>query len=184
MAGVHRTLLKCQSPSSIYSSHFLQMIFEEKIGANGESQTVSRDPALADNALLPREHSKRVGEAVLKKILETFGSSASAPRIEAGQSIQSLAENIDKLVGIFALNFYCIGYSTRTDGKSEIIVTVRAPATLWSQQVLAKRRDSPVNDFECKAILAYLEACGYQAMYSTMYRGIEIEHTFNLVASS
>lgn len=56
-----------------------------------------------------------------------------------------------------------------------------APATVWGQQVLAQRRDRPANDFEAKAVLAYLRACGLgSATYSTAYSNLDVIHTFRL----
>ena len=56
-----------------------------------------------------------------------------------------------------------------------------APATIWGQQVLAQRRDRPANDFEAKAVLAYLRACGFGgATYSTAYSNLDAVHTFRL----
>lgn len=40
-------------------------IFEEKVGAEGDRRTVQRDPDLMDNARLPEEHERRVGEKLL-----------------------------------------------------------------------------------------------------------------------
>lgn len=40
-------------------------IFEERIGAEGEKQTVQRNPDFADNGKLPEEHSRRVGDRIL-----------------------------------------------------------------------------------------------------------------------
>lgn len=40
-------------------------IFDEKVGAEGEKRTVQRDPEFKDNALLPAEHARRVGDRIL-----------------------------------------------------------------------------------------------------------------------
>eukprot|EP00953_Heterococcus_sp_UTEX-ZZ885_P018270 10201-Heterococcus_DN1.PRE.1 len=97
-------------------------IFTEKVGADGESQTVQRDPLYADNALLPIEHANRVGDKILAYMTDVTAS-------------------------------------TSKSGLISITVKARAPATLWSQQVLAHRKDKPTNDFEAKAVGAYLHAC-------------------------
>lgn len=56
-----------------------------------------------------------------------------------------------------------------------------APATIWGQRVLAKRKDRPVSDFEAKVILAYLRACGeVGATYSTSFNALDVVHTFQL----
>lgn len=39
--------------------------FEEKVGAEGEKITVQRDPDFKDNARLPEEHARRVGDKIL-----------------------------------------------------------------------------------------------------------------------
>ena len=50
-----------------------RMVFDELIDANGTSIVVTRDPALADDALLPARHSARVGDAVLAWMVERYG---------------------------------------------------------------------------------------------------------------
>jgi hypothetical protein len=45
-------------------------IFTEKVGADGETQTVQRDPLYADNVLLPTEHAHRVGDKILAYMTE------------------------------------------------------------------------------------------------------------------
>lgn len=42
-----------------------RQFFEEKVGAEGERRTVQRNPDYADNALLPAEHARRVGDKML-----------------------------------------------------------------------------------------------------------------------
>lgn len=60
-------------------------------------------------------------------------------------------------------------------------VKATAPATIWGQQVLAQRRDRPTNDFEAKAVLAYLRACGLVgATYSSAFNGLDVVHTFRV----
>lgn len=39
--------------------------FEEKVGADGEKRTVQRDADFKDNARLPDEHARRVGDKIL-----------------------------------------------------------------------------------------------------------------------
>ena len=56
--------------------------------------------------------------------------------------------------------------------------TLVAPANLWSAQVLKVRGDL-ANDFEVKAVLAYLRRCGVPAsVTSTIDRGTQVTHTF------
>lgn len=39
--------------------------FEEKVGAEGEKRTVQRSADFKDNARLPEEHARRVGDRIL-----------------------------------------------------------------------------------------------------------------------
>ena len=39
--------------------------FEEKVGAEGDKRTVQRDADFKDNARLPEEHARRVGDRIL-----------------------------------------------------------------------------------------------------------------------
>ncbi|CAN0514635.1 unnamed protein product, partial [Scytosiphon promiscuus] len=65
--------------------------------------------------------------------------------------------------------------------KTSLQVKATAPATIWGQQVLVRRRDRPANDFEAKAVLAYLRACGIGgASYSTAFNGLYAIHSFRL----
>ena len=61
-------------------------------------------------------------------------------------------------------------------------VKLFAPVTRWSQQCLAQRRSKLRNDFEVKAILAYLQACGVSASVAraTRFEGANVIHTIAL----
>jgi hypothetical protein len=62
-------------------------------------------------------------------------------------------------------------------------VVVDSPANLWSLQMLRRRGDLLLNDFDCKAIMAYLRACGVNgATYSTelVKDNTAFLHTFKL----
>eukprot|EP00903_Cladosiphon_okamuranus_P009698 g9226.t1 len=156
--------------------------FEEKVGAEGDKRTVQRDADLQDNARLPEEHSRRVGDRILAYCVETFGSTKLAPVVAQGLSLPELREGCDQIMNILRLNFYHLDYAVTADvGRRLLMVKAVAPATLWGQQVLAQRRDRPANDFEAKAVLAYLGACGFGgAAYSTAYSNLDAIHTFRL----
>eukprot|EP00611_Tribonema_gayanum_P004718 TRINITY_DN1391_c0_g1_i2.p1 TRINITY_DN1391_c0_g1~~TRINITY_DN1391_c0_g1_i2.p1 ORF type:complete len:269 (-),score=50.91 TRINITY_DN1391_c0_g1_i2:440-1246(-) len=141
-----------------------QLLFTEKVGADGETQTVQRAPELADDALLPGEHARRVGDRIFTYIMETFASVPEAlPQVAVKPPLSVIARGVERVMDKFRLNFFCVdakvAASTGKDGSAVLTVTARAPATLWSQQVLAQRRDAPTNDFEAKAVAAYLRAC-------------------------
>ena len=56
--------------------------------------------------------------------------------------------------------------------------TLVAPATLWSSQVLRVRGDRPANDFEAKAVVAYLRRCGVPVSYTSVYETTRVTHEF------
>ncbi|KAG5188561.1 hypothetical protein JKP88DRAFT_262272 [Tribonema minus] len=162
-----------------------QLLFTEKVGADGETQTVQRAPELADDALLPGEHARRVGDRIFTYIMETFASVPEAlPQVSVKPPLSIIARGVERVMDKFRLNFFCVdakvAASTGKDGSAVLTVTARAPATLWSQQVLAQRRDAPTNDFEAKAVAAYLRACQVPHTYTTTYSGLDVTHTFRL----
>ena len=60
---------------------------------------------------------------------------------------------------------------------------VDSPANLWSLQMLRYRRDQLVNDFDVKALQAYLRACRLpEASYKTeiVNQGSAVMHVFTL----
>eukprot|EP00904_Undaria_pinnatifida_P013133 jgi/Undpi1/8950/HiC_scaffold_26.g11411.m1 len=157
-------------------------IFEEKVGAEGEKRTVQRDPEFKDNGLLPDEHARRVGDRILAYCTETFSATKLAPVVGQGLAVPELQEGCERIMNLLRLNFYLLDYTVESDlGRGLITVKATAPATIWGQQVLMRRKDRPTNDFEAKAVLAYLRACGIGgATYSTAFNGLDAIHTFRL----
>ncbi|CAM9650230.1 unnamed protein product [Ectocarpus sp. 6 AP-2014] len=156
--------------------------FEEKVGAEGEKRTVQRSADFKDNALLPEEHARRVGDRILAYCTEAFGSTKLAPVVAQGQTVAELREGCDRIMNLLRLNFYTLDYAVTADLDRKVLtVRATAPATIWGQQVLAQRRDRPSNDFEAKVISAYLRACGLEgATYSTAFSNLDAVHTFRL----
>ena len=151
-----------------------RQVFEELIDANGTSVVVTRDPALTDNAALPGIFSQRVGDAVLAWITDRY--TRIAPVVPRELTGAALRENIQQIVNIFEFNGYMLLSKLEPTG-SGVKVTLVAPATLWSQQMLRNRRDL-ANDFEVKTILAYLRSCGVPASVATTISGNNVEHVF------
>ncbi|CAM9397113.1 unnamed protein product [Scytosiphon promiscuus] len=156
--------------------------FEEKVGADGEKRTVQRDADFKDNARLPEEHARRVGDKILTYCTETFGSTKLGPAVGQGFSVAELREGCDRIMNLLRLNFYMLDYTVAADLDRRLLtVRATAPTTIWGQQVLAQRRDRPVNDFEAKVLLAYMRACGFGgAVYSTSFSNLDAIHTFRL----
>ena len=135
---------------------------------------VSRDPALVDNTLLPAAHARRVGEFILTTLCDK--NSVIGPVVPPEISRATVLVEVKKLMDLFEINDYCLTYrvSSREDGFDLVLV---APATLWSQQVLGRRRDLP-NDFEAMTVSAFLRRCSVPATYTTSLSGAEVTHRF------
>jgi hypothetical protein len=57
-------------------------------------------------------------------------------------------------------------------------VALKAPANLWSQQVLRIRKDQPINDFEIKVIQALARKFGYDVsvVATDIFNQIDVVH--------
>ena len=161
-----------------------KQVFEELVNANGESQIVRRNPLYSDNSLLPSEHSKRVGNKILDYMLER--PTNIAPVIEIGDDVDNLLDNIQRILDIFLITRYFNNNATLvpiTANKLQFVVRVDTPVNIWSHKLLTTFDKTKLqNDFECKAILAYLDRCGYEnSRYSTTFtKGSLIEYTFEI----
>ena len=161
-----------------------RQVFEELINANGESQIVKRNPLYSDNNLLPLEHSKRVGDRILDYMLERPNN--IAPVIETDGNLDNILDNIQRILDIFFIVRYFNNNSTVvpiTSNKLRFVVRVDTPANIWSHKLLNTfDKTNLINDFECKAILAYLTRCGYEkSRYSTVFsQGSLVEYTFDI----
>lgn len=151
-----------------------RQVFEELIDANGTSRVSTRDPALSDNKALPELHSQRVGDAVLAWIKERYTD--NGPMVPGELTAAALNKNVQKILNIFQINGYML-LSELEPKSNGVKVTLTSPATLWSQQMLRKRRD-PANAFEVKTILAYLRQSGVPATVATSISGTKVEHVF------
>jgi len=173
-----------------------KLVFVELISAEGEKQVVRRadDPSLPqDNALLPAEHARRVGERILSKFLEA--PEVYAPRMggrEGGRAgVEEVVENVKRIMDLFTAKQYNQGGKVRVleggreGGKeggrtmTKLQITSRAPANLWSLQSLLFRKEPLLNDFEGKAVMAYLRASGREGgRYGVEVQGTDVMYTF------
>lgn len=174
-----------------------KMVFVELISAEGEKQVVRRadDPSLPqDNALLPAEHARRVGRRILDKFLEA--PEVYAPRVrgrEGGNEGQvgdeEVVENVKRIMDLFTAKQYNQGGEVRVveggreggTGMMKLQILSRAPANLWSLQSLLFRKEPLLNDFEGKAVMAYLKASGREVgRYGVEVQGTDVIYTFSI----
>lgn len=147
------------NPAAIQSPH--TNTFNKQINAEGDKQVVKRDPRLEDNALLPAEHSRRVGDRILAKFLEA--PEIYRPAVGLNYGFAALLEGVRRVEELFVAQRFNGGATVTplSSGKGFQVVS-RAPANLWSLQNLLFRKEALLNDYEAKAILAYLRACGLE----------------------
>jgi len=135
---------------------------------------VTREPALANDALLSVRHSQRVGEAVLAWIDERY--TQIRPLVPRVLTAAAVRDGVQAILNIYEINGYML-LSKLEPTPHGVRTTLVAPATLWSQSMLRNRRDL-ANDFEAKTVVAYLRQCGLPATVSTSISGNDVEHTF------
>jgi len=173
----------CQYASIASGMRNGQILFNELIDANGTSIVVSRGADLPQsNAALPEAHSRRVGDRLLDWMLENYKGRLQPEVTAAGRkpSADMLIEGCRRISDIFILNDFALtsDITPLADGTG-VSWTLVAPANLWGAQVLSTRGDAPRNDFEVKALLAYLRRCGVPATSTTRFeKGTAVTHEF------
>ncbi|KAL7545452.1 hypothetical protein ACHAWF_008802 [Thalassiosira exigua] len=156
-----------------------------------ESVVVKRDPSLA-NSELPQRHTELVGNAILDKLYEKFGDTASAiPRIEPGSrpSADALLAAIKQMVNLFLVSgFAWEGNTTMLAGGlqdakgAQFSITFTSPATLWSGQSLKAKNAPLTNDFALKTARVMVSRAGYDvANASVKYANNQETTTFTVV---
>ena len=81
---------------------------------------------------------------------------------------------------VFELAEYALSSRTEILPGGGVALTLIAPATIWSAQVLRLRGDLPTNDFEAKVVSAYLRSCGLSSRVVTSFPNKnEVRHEFS-----
>ena len=123
-------------------------------------RVVRRDPSIT-NAMLPAEHGRRVGEAILDRLVETFAQTASAlPLYEkevassplGRPSPEQVLAGLQQLVSLFLVNGFAFGGSAamvdqKANGATQFCLTLSSPANLWGAQSLQFGQCVLVNDY-------------------------------------
>lgn len=173
-------------------------VFEEQQPVEvGEGQpqkfdavVVRRDPTIR-NSDLPRIHTEIVGNAILDKLIEKFGETASAiPTIEPGSrpDADKFLAAIKQMVNLFTLSGFAWegGASMVQSGSSikdtQFTIIFTSPATLWSGQSLEAKKAAVMNDFALKTVKAMATRAGYKLVNdSVKYKGNQEITTFSVV---
>jgi len=181
-----------------------QIQFVEKVGAEGESQIVRRNPTFELNSMLPNFFSLMVGERLLNFIQDKYSTITATEEVNSYIiSIEDANNNKPRrvatpstfgriaqlLLDVFIINSYAISAdiqelpSTSMDGSTMLKITLRAPANLWSSQVLAKRGDRPINYFEIFILQCLANRLGLECSLISSYvsNQIDLVHTIKLI---
>ena len=175
--------------------------FVEKFNAQGDTRIVRRSPKLQNNDILPIIHSRAVGQRLVEWMYVRYN--ALLPSLP-DKSVALIAEaRLDKeldgfragaqaLLDVFTINSFAADAQISevpfektaavTSGSRLYRIVMRAPATLWSQQVLRVRKDLPVNDFEVKCLQEYARRCGLELtrVLTSIENGIDVVHLVRL----
>lgn len=155
-----------------------RMKFVEKVDAEGRTEVVSRMLIYESNAKLPYFHSELVGNKLLDFLQEKYPTVAPSKdalerlKNDKTKPLSAFVEQAQLVMDLFVINNYAVTGSIRAlpmvadkkdnkDNKDNMAdqvlgleVVLKAPAILWSFQMLWSRKDEPVNDFEVKVLQA------------------------------
>ena len=148
-------------------------------------RVVRRDPAFADNSKLPQNLQLRVGRNILSYLQNGFrDESYNVPAVpNRTTSLADLAAGVQQLLNIFVSNGFAIRAQVGSlvegaGGKGSWKITVEGPANLWGVQTLQFRRAPIADAFDALAVLAYLDAAGFEGSFEVDADSASLEQTW------
>lgn len=151
---------------------------------------VKRDPTLS-NSDLPLKHTEIVGNAILDKLNEKFGDTASAiPKIVPGSrpDANTILAAVKQMVNLFVVSGFAwdgnasIVNNDASAGSAQFTITFTSPATLWSGQSLKAKNAILTNDFALKTVKAMMPRAGYKVTNdSVKYANNQEVTTFTII---
>ncbi|KAG6552847.1 hypothetical protein Mapa_005502 [Marchantia paleacea] len=165
-----------------------EVVFQEKLGASGELQTVRRDASLVDNAKLPTAFIERAGNIIYKRLLEGFEdvSFNTPPPLSEDSSFSVVVQNVQKLLQSlvdqgYALKAVVDEVESFTDSRGgKFRVKVDGSATLWGLQTLVSRRALVLSNFDALAVGGFLRACKRHATYKIRCSDTSVEELWTV----
>ena len=162
-------------------------VFQESTGAEGTVQTVVRDAALRDDALLPEAYARLVGDKLFAALRdgfeeETFGG-PPACAADAPDRFACAVNGMRAILAVFVARGYAFsGEVLDVDaGARRLRVRMGGAATLWAMQSLAARASSPTCDFVGFCLHAFLRASGWaDAAYTSRASSTALEQEWQL----
>jgi len=154
-----------------------------------DAVVVKRDPSLTSGDLI-RRHSDLVGTAIVEKLIEKFGKTASAiPYVDIERpSGEKVLQMLKQLVNLFlvqgfafdgsaAMAIAATSASASDASGAQFTIAFNSPATLWSGQSLQAKKAKIVNDFVLKASRALMRRVGYDVVGESVKYGNNKETT-------
>jgi hypothetical protein len=151
-------------------------------------KVVRRDPTLADNSKLPQNLQLQVGRNILNYLKTRFrDESFNVPWIPGPQAtLADLALAVQQLLDIFVAN----GFALRAKVGSLVVgkagggswkIVVEGPANLWGVQTLQFRRAPIADTFDGLAVLAFLDAAGFEGYFEIEADSASLEQSWTIV---
>jgi len=146
-----------------------QQVFKEFCEeCEGQQRVVRRDPAYADNALLPARFNDLVGDAIYTGLRygfrgQQFGAPGPAP---PGSGLAAVCAGVQELLDVmvgqgYALKASVLDVAPGPGRSGSFRVRLEGPANLWGLASLSFRRSPVVNTYDAMLTRAYLRASGW-----------------------
>ena len=152
-------------------------------------RVVRRDSALKDNKQLPRRLQLQVGRTILEKMRAGFRDETfecPAP-LRAGASPSMVASAVQELLQSFVANGFAIkarlsdvATAPGSAGTMTWSIRVDGGANLWGLQALQARRALLSDSFDSFAVLAFLDAAGFDAQFSLEATDAYVDQTWTV----
>ena len=150
-------------------------------------KVVRRDPAFSDNSKLPQNLQLQVGRNILAYLQNGFrDESYSVPPVpNRTAALADLAAGVQQLLDIFVRNGFAIrarvgSVVEGTGGRGSWKITVEGPANLWGVQTLQFRRAPIADAFDALAVLAFLDAAGFEGSFEVDADSASLEQSWTV----
>ena len=143
---------------------------------NPELEKASVHRTVPTELLVPT-HDERVGKTILDYMYDTYrGTPIALPSvpIQSRQSIEEIQQSLSQLVKLFLINGFAwegkaqIANKGAKEGQTTFLLSLNAPATLWSGSCLEKQKAAVRNDFLLKTAKQFVQSMGYSVVSSSV----------------
>lgn len=166
-----------------------EVVFEEKMGSDGERRVVRRDTKLQDNGDLPAAFIDKAGKLLYQQLLDGFEGEVfdAPPPCTSDSDFSSVIKGVKKLLQVFVNEGYALNASIEPVQSSadnhggKLRVKMEGSATQWGIQALASRRALLLSDFAALAVGGYLLASNRKASHKVRCSDTSTEQLWTIV---